>query len=512
MRVAALEHLTGPSRGEITWLGEPMLDISLDGNGRVAVGPSPPDGVAENAVARLRRTGAGHVIEPLGGNPIWVNRRSVDASVVLNDHDMIEFCERGPISRYFLYVDGQRIRQTVADIFVDAGGYLRASRKPLARRLSVAVGQVLRRLGRETTVLFRAGVVLALIAMAAIVYQQSRINTLLRIQIEGGEARMDDISRILARTRDEAVTPGDLQALRHELATRVTTTAERLSEIERLSETSVRVIEQSAASVAFLQGSYGFREPGTGRMLRYLVDEAGEPLVLPNGLAPLTLEGDGPVAERQFTGTGFVLKDSGLMVTNRHVGEPWEHDSAFGLFEREGVEPVMIRFIAYLPGVRTGAEIEVVRKSEAADIALIGFKVPPDRSIGLPLSSEPPKPGDKVILLGYPTGLKSMIVQAGEAFVRQLQELNDTDFWSIARRLSDAGRIFPLASQGIVGRTSEETIVYDAATTSGGSGGPVLDAGGAVIAVNMAVLPEYSGSNFGIPVARLRELLTQATQ
>jgi S1-C subfamily serine protease len=323
---------------------------------------------------------------------------------------------------------------------------------------------------------------------------------------------MEDLSRILARTRDEAVTPGDLRALRQELETRVKTTAERLSEVERLSEASARVIERSAASVAFLQGSYGFRELETGRMLRYVVNAAGEPLVLPNGLVPLTLEGEGPVAERQFTGTGFVLEDSGLMVTNRHVGRPWEHDADFGLFQREGVEPVMLKFVAYLPGVVEGAEIEVLRQSEDADIALIGFKVPPGGSIGLPLSSQPPKPGDKIILLGYPTGLKSMILQAGDAFVRQLEELEDTDFWSIARRLSDAGRIVPLASQGIVGRASDETIVYDAATTSGGSGGPVLDANGAVVAVNMAILPEYGGSNLGIPVARLRELLTEVTQ
>jgi S1-C subfamily serine protease len=105
-----------------------------------------------------------------------------------------------------------------------------------------------------------------------------------------------------------------------------------------------------------------------------------------------------------------------------------------------------------------------------------------------------------------------MIVQAGQAFVEHLQEMKDTDFWSIARRLSAAGRIVPLASQGIVGGVSDETVVYDAATTSGGSGGPVLDADGAVIAINSAILPEYGGSNLGIPVARLRELLAEVTQ
>lgn len=510
-RVAALEHLTGPWRGKVTWLGEPILDISFDRQGRVTAAAPEPDAPAEDAVARLRWTGAGHLIEPLGDNPLWVNRRSVK-SAPLRDHDMVEFCERGPISRYFLYVDGHRIHQTVAGIFADAGGYLRASRKPLPRRLAVAAGQVLQRLGRETTILFRAGVLLALVALAAFVYQQSRINALLRSQIEGGTARLEDVSQILARTRDEAITPGQLESLRHELATRVTTTAERVSELERLSGTSARVIEQSAAAVAFLQGAYGFRELGAERMLRYVVNDAGQALVLPNGLPLLSLDGEGPVAQRQFTGTGFLLKDSGLMVTNRHVGAPWEHDATFGLFEREGVEPVMTRFVAYLPGVAEPADVEIVRQSDDADVAILGYEAAPGQSAGLELSDRRPRPGDRVIVLGYPTGLKSIIAQAGEAFVEELQASGETDFWKIAERLSAEKRIVPLASQGIVGRVSEETIVYDAATTSGGSGGPVLDTEGAVIAVNTAIIPEYGGSNLGIPVTPLRELLTEAAQ
>ena len=529
--MAVLEHLTGPSRGGVTWLGEPMLDISLDEAGRVTATPSPPDGTAEGAVARLRRTGDGHLLEPLGGNIIWVNRRSVDASAPLRDQDMIEFCERGPISRYFLYVGGRRLHHSVTGIFSDAVGYLRASRRPLGKRLGIAAGQVLRRLRLETTLLFRAGVVLTLGLLGWMLYQQSEIDQRLRDQIAGGQARMEDVSRILARTRDEAVTPGDLQALKHELAAReeelaerVTTTAERLARIERLSAAGARIIEQAAGSVAFLQGAYGFRERESGRMLRYIVNEAGMPLVLPNGLPLLTPEGDGPVAERPFTGTGFVLRAEEtagrrLMATNRHVAEPWAHDADIGLFEREGVEPVLIRFLAYLPGVPEGVEVEVVRRSESVDLALIGFKAPPglDGSsrgpvsgpIGLALAAAPPRPGDPVILLGYPTGLKSMVVQAGDAFLGALEASRDTDFWTIARRLAEAGRIVPLASQGIVGRASDETIVYDAATTSGGSGGPLLDAGGAVIAVNMAILPEYGGSNLGIPVVRLKELLAE---
>jgi S1-C subfamily serine protease len=54
---------------------------------------------------------------------------------------------------------------------------------------------------------------------------------------------------------------------------------------------------------------------------------------------------------------------------------------------------------------------------------------------------------------------------------------------------------------------SDATIAYDAETTHGGSGGPVLDIDGEVVAVNSAILPEYGGSNLGVPVEEVRRLL-----
>jgi S1-C subfamily serine protease len=53
-------------------------------------------------------------------------------------------------------------------------------------------------------------------------------------------------------------------------------------------------------------------------------------------------------------------------------------------------------------------------------------------------------------------------------------------------------------------------VVYDAETTHGGSGGPVLDINGNVIAVNAAIIPEYGGSNLGVPADRVRSLLRDA--
>ena len=64
--------------------------------------------------------------------------------------------------------------------------------------------------------------------------------------------------------------------------------------------------------------------------------------------------------------------------------------------------------------------------------------------------------------------------------------------------------------RGIVGQVSESAVAYDAETTRGGSGGPVLNARGELVAVTRAVIPEYGGSNLGVPVSGVLSLLSQA--
>ena len=49
--------------------------------------------------------------------------------------------------------------------------------------------------------------------------------------------------------------------------------------------------------------------------------------------------------------------------------------------------------------------------------------------------------------------------------------------------------------------------MYDAGTTHGGSGGPVLGLDGRVYAVNAAILPDFEGSNLGVPASEAHLLL-----
>jgi serine protease Do len=224
----------------------------------------------------------------------------------------------------------------------------------------------------------------------------------------------------------------------------------------------------------------------------------------------LSLEGDGPLVELQFTGTGFVVGHGGVLITNRHVALPWELSVSAGEIAAEGVEPVMIKFIAYLPNETAGVPVELLQASESSDLAILRYEGGSETLLGLRLAENPPNSGDEVIVMGYPTGLRSMLAQSGVDFINELQESKNTGFWNVASRLAEKGYIAPLASRGIVGQVTPAAIVYDAETTHGGSGGPVLDINGDVVAVNTAILPEYGGSNLGVPISKVRDLLEQA--
>ncbi len=58
-----------------------------------------------------------------------------------------------------------------------------------------------------------------------------------------------------------------------------------------------------------------------------------------------------------------------------------------------------------------------------------------------------------------------------------------------------------------MGDVLPDKIVYDAQTTSGGSGGPLLDRNGGVIGVTFAIVRGFGGSNFGVPIRYATPLL-----
>src|SRR5207302_10161917 len=77
----------------------------------------------------------------------------------------------------------------------------------------------------------------------------------------------------------------------------------------------------------------------------------------------------------------------------------------------------------------------------------------------------------------------------------------------VMEELDQRSLIRPVTTQGHIGDVLPDKIVYDAQTTSGGSGGPLFNNEGKVIGINFAMVREFGGSNFAIPVVYGKSLL-----
>ena len=132
-KVAVLEHLTGPSRGTVSWLGDVELSAVLD-ESRVLHLVASADQAAKDTIAYLKRVEGRFEVSAAHNQTIWVNGRQVQKAY-LDNHDMIEFGDAGPISRFCICGSRQPIEGSFPGIFRDALGYLRNSRQPVADRI-----------------------------------------------------------------------------------------------------------------------------------------------------------------------------------------------------------------------------------------------------------------------------------------------------------------------------------------------------------------------------------------
>jgi S1-C subfamily serine protease len=503
---AFLESLTGPSRGRVTWLSsdDPHVTVGTDRVLRI----SSKDDASPDAKyrARLHWSGETYEIEASPETKIWVNGRKVGSAHLIHG-DMIEFGEDGPMTRYRLCQNAFPTRWPIEEILSDTMAYARSSRRPFGPRLTNAFFQAGRRLLLETSLLFRLTVILVLVLLTIFVALQWRSDRLIQQSLETEALRLEAIATALAETRQKALSAEELETLREQLELQLGTNSERLKQLERRIGASARVIREATDSVVFLQGAFGLREIESGLLLRHVLNEEGMPLQTPLGRPLVDVNGNGEPLEFQFTGTGFLLADGGLLVTNRHVALPWAADDRLRGFQESGLEPEMLKLVAYFPGLEQPIDAVFLSASETADLAILSVTAATTAGRGLTLSEGTLEVGDEVIVMGFPTGLRALLAQAGRAFISELQDAGDTDFWTIAARLSEQNKIAPLASRGIIAQITPMAVIYDAETTIGGSGGPALDRNGHVVAINTAILPEFGGANIGVPVGELHRLL-----
>lgn len=210
----------------------------------------------------------------------------------------------------------------------------------------------------------------------------------------------------------------------------------------------------------------------------------------------------------RVSATGFVIGD-GLIATNRHVVEPWWEDEDDQAAIAAGAVPRVEKLLAFFPDMADPIELTDPQVSPVVDLAVVRFQPPKDRAFRpVTLARGSATPGDPVVVVGYPLGVTVMLAKSPRKVYQRLAFSTDTI--DIARELAARKLIRPSATYGHLGDVVDERLIYDAPTAQGGSGGPVFNSAGQVIAVNTAYIDGFAGGTLGISVDLLRPLIQRA--
>jgi serine protease Do len=164
---------------------------------------------------------------------------------------------------------------------------------------------------------------------------------------------------------------------------------------------------------------------------------------------------------------------------------------------------------AYFPGDPRAFAGEIQEISKETDLATVridmqGLKRP---LLSIDSSKGAAVTGESIVLMGYATGLAGILARTDTSTAEQILTGSGGDVSRILAELARRDLIHPIITQGHIGDVLTDKIVFDAQTTSGGSGGPLFNREGKVIGVTYAVLKGFGGSNFGIPIRFSEPLL-----
>jgi S1-C subfamily serine protease len=286
-------------------------------------------------------------------------------------------------------------------------------------------------------------------------------------------------------------------------------TQNRLNRLETEGRVAETIVHRYGPSVCLLHVVVEFRDKDSGQVIRIAADATGKPLVDEKGMVSLETDGTGPPLQADFFGTGFLVASDGRLLTNHHVAEPWWADEKLKELIAQGADAFAESYTAYFPGISQGIAAKVDRISGHADLATLKLLTPAPRQatlLELDDRSEASVSGDPVVLIGYPTGIEGILARAGSDITRKVAE-NAHDVTQVVSQLAAQDFIRPTTTQGHIGDVLKDKIVYDAATTVGGSGGPLFNRDGKVIGVNFAILKDFGGSNLAVPVRYADELM-----
>jgi serine protease Do len=298
----------------------------------------------------------------------------------------------------------------------------------------------------------------------------------------------------------------DISALQGQLSE----VQERLQRVETEGKVAQTIIQSYEPSVCLIHVVVGFRDRTTGLQLHYVgLTSTGEPVTDEHNNPLLSVTGTGPEVHLDVFGTGFLVSDNGQILTNHHVAEPWWGNDDLKEITNQGVEPMLVEMTAYFPGLSHGIPITTEKISSGADVALLKGSISElkIKKVVFADGHRSAVSGGPVVLLGYPTGLNAILARTGEETLRSIAITAKGDPKEVMEELARRHLIRPVVTQGHIGDVLPDKIIYDAQTTSGGSGGPLFSSEGKVIGINFAMVRDFGGSNFAIPIAYGESLL-----
>lgn len=275
---------------------------------------------------------------------------------------------------------------------------------------------------------------------------------------------------------------------------------QRVEQIQQRAASSERFIEnvtrQFSPGVALIVSSYGFVQRGGTELLRFQVDASGNPVTrqAPDGrtVPRFAFGGPGPPLARQGSATGFLIDQSGYILTNKHVAEPWSVDDDIGYLRANGLD-VVPRFIvlqAYFPPGDRSTQLVVEGTSDEVDIALLRALTPNIGAPVLPISAQDRlvSPGERIVFMGYPTGVHNLLFRIDRDERAKILNAVGEDPVSLARELARRKLIQPLIIDGAVSDTTGTELIHTADATGGGSGGPLFGADQTVVGIHYAAV------------------------
>ncbi|HWM66527.1 MAG TPA: trypsin-like peptidase domain-containing protein [Steroidobacteraceae bacterium] len=415
---------------------------------------------------------------------------------------------------------------------------LEAKRKEQEAEAALAVIVAQKESGKRRWIVVGVVAVLALIGVGITVRNGQvtrKSNANLALQLEGLRTQVLTQDQLLERVQKSreadsqqltASVGKQLEALRAESAelrkqistssgpslsdldNRLKQTYSRIGKLESESRIAQEIVRDYSNSVCLIYAIVGFHERSSGARLKFAgIDANGRPVVDGKGNVVVTTEGGSRPVQLHVFGSGFLIDSAGHILTNHHVLEPWWHNAAEIPVPTETFEPKIESIWAYFPGYQAPMALHVQRVVEDFDLGLASVELPQNPPRPIALEQQTAVSGSPVVLIGYPTGVEGILARIDDGALKSIAQLVGNDTEGLVQELGRRKLIRPLVTQGHLGVVGADRLVYDAQTTHGGSGGPVFNTSGKVIGVNFAILSDFTGSNFAVPIARAAKIV-----